>query len=241
MEYKNDQLFVSSLSSNPADIFNEINNYPFENEQIYTNEISLENRINKENYLSIIKILQQHILRGDCYEINFCQEFFCENAELDPVSIYQKLSKISPSPFAAFYKLNDRYLICASPERFIKKIENTIIAQPIKGTIKRNIDNEIKDDFLKKELQNSEKDKRENVMIVDLMRNDLSKICKQGSIVVDELFGIYSFPQVHQMISTIKGELAESIDFADVLEATFPMGSMTGAPKKVSNGSDRQI
>jgi para-aminobenzoate synthetase component 1 len=193
---------------------------------------SIQNRISKDEYLSIIRKLQQHILRGDCYEINFCQEFFAENASIDPVQVYKKLSNISPNPFSALYKLNDQWLICASPERYIKKQGTHILSQPIKGTAKRIEDNQQNDLLNKEQLLNSAKDRSENVMVVDLVRNDLAKVCKEGTVKVDELFGVYSFPQVHQMISTVSGELKEDISFTDIIKATFPMGSMTGAPKK---------
>ena len=139
---------------------------------------------------------------------------------------------ISPNPFSALYRLNDKYCICASPERYFKKSGNKIFSQPIKGTAKRNLANPELDEFSKQRLQNSEKEKSENVMVVDLVRNDLSRVCKSGTVKVDELFGIYSFPQVHQMISTISGDLEDGIDWVDVVKATFPMGSMTGAPKR---------
>lgn len=194
--------------------------------------INVSNRLQKEEYIAIIERLQQHILRGDCYEINFCQEFFSEHAGIDPFTTYKKLSEISPNPFSALYRLDDKWLLCASPERFIKKQDTTIMAQPIKGTAQRMPGNSTLDEESKTALWQSEKDRAENVMIVDLMRNDLSKVCKEGSVKVDELYGIYSFPQVHQMISTVSGELKEGINFADITGACFPMGSMTGAPKK---------
>ncbi len=188
----------------------------------------LQSRFSKKEYLQIIEKLQQHILRGDCYEICFCQEFFAGNVKIDPVNVFRKLSEISPNPFAAFYKLNEKYLMCASPERFLKKTGGVLISQPIKGTLKRsdNIQRE------KHSLETDEKERAENVMIVDLVRNDLSKICTEGSVYVKEFLKIYSFPQVHQMISTIEGRLDEHVSFGGILSATFPMGSMTGAPKK---------
>ena len=142
------------------------------------------------------------------------------------------LTEVSPTPFACFYKNSSDYLLCASPERYLQKKGNQLISQPIKGTIKRNLHNDADDKLQVEALQNSSKDKSENVMVVDLVRNDLSRICEQGSVKVSELFGIYSFPQVHQMISTITGTLNSNTLFSEILEATFPMGSMTGAPKK---------
>ena len=191
----------------------------------------IQNRISREDYIATIKKLQQHILRGDCYEINFCQEFFAKKTIIDPVATYKKLSAVSPNPFSALYKMNDQWLICASPERFLKKQGTKILSQPIKGTSKR-IDNSEKDKLSKDELFNSAKDRSENVMVVDLVRNDLSKLCKEGTVQVDELYGVYSFPQVHQMISTISGELKADMSFSTIVKAAFPMGSMTGAPKQ---------
>jgi para-aminobenzoate synthetase component I len=192
----------------------------------------IKNRISKAAYIDTIQKLQQHILRGDCYEINFCQEFFAEEAVIDPLNVYHKLIKLSPNPFAALYKLNDKFCICASPERYLKKEGNKIFSQPIKGTSKRDLVNAAIDLQNKNYLSANEKEKSENVMVVDLVRNDLSKVCKEGTVKVDELFGVYSFPQVHQMISTISGQVKDTINWIDIVKATFPMGSMTGAPKK---------
>lgn len=194
------------------------------------NEINA--RFSREEYVATIKKLQQHILRGDCYEINFCQEFYNDQARIEPVSVYYTLSHESPNPFSTYYHINDRYLLCASPERYLKKTGNTLLSQPIKGTSQRDLVNRIADEQNKGKLFHSAKDRSENIMIVDLVRNDLSKICKEGSVKVDELFGIYAFPQVYQMISTISGELATGTDITDIFLATFPMGSMTGAPKR---------
>jgi len=193
---------------------------------------SVQNRISKEGYIDSVKKIQQHILRGDAYVLNFCQEFYATPAVIDPLSVYEQLVQLSPNPFAALYKLNDRYCICASPERYLKKKDNKVLSQPMKGTSVRNVQNKILDEANRQYLLNSEKEKSENVMVVDLVRNDLSKVCKEGTVKVEELFGVYSFPQVHQMISTITGELKENIHWVDVIKATFPMGSMTGAPKK---------
>ena len=213
-------------------IFDAINAVEIQSKASATNHIAFEQRFSKEKYIETIEKLRAHILRGDCYEINFCQEFFAEHAFIDPVETYQLLSSISPSPFAAFYKLNDKFLLCASPERYLKKDGDNIISQPIKGTGRRNIADAIIDEQNKEQLYNSSKDRSENVMVVDLVRNDLSKLCIEGSVHVDELFGIYSFPQVHQMISTISGILQPGLSFTEIIKQTFPMGSMTGAPKK---------
>jgi len=189
-------------------------------------------RFSKEEYIETVKKLQQHILRGDCYEINFCQEFYSNQLVIDPLLVYEKLSELSPNPFSAFYKHNDKYLMCASPERFIKKKKDTIISQPIKGTANRVKNDLAADEQRKDNLFYNDKERSENIMIVDLVRNDLAKICTQGSVSVKEFLKVYTFPQVHQMISTVAGNLKENISIADVFYATFPMGSMTGAPKK---------
>ena len=194
--------------------------------------VNIEQRVSKKEYIDIIEQLKKHILRGDCYEINFCMEFFAEDATVNPILIYQKLSNTSPNPFSALYKLEDKWLICASPERFLKKEGNKILSQPIKGTSSRFLKDDSKDKKSKEELYASEKDRSENVMVVDLVRNDLARVCKEGTVKVDELFGIYSFPQVHQMISTVSGELKDEISFTEIIRSTFPMGSMTGAPKR---------
>ena len=208
----------------------------FSSKNIEPGEIKIpgiESRYTKDEYFLHLEQLHKHIIRGDCYEINFCQEFFAENAVMDPLYVYHRLSLLSPNPFSAFYKIEHKYLLCASPERYLKKLGNKVYSQPIKGTAKRIPNNSSEDESSKRNLLNSIKERSENVMIVDLVRNDLSKVCKEGTVKVEELFGIYSFPQVHQMISTVSGELKnDGGDFTKIFRATFPMGSMTGAPKK---------
>ncbi|MDO6435577.1 anthranilate synthase component I family protein [Flavitalea sp. BT771] len=192
----------------------------------------LQAAFSREEYLETIRTLREHILRGDCYEINFCQEFFSQPTDVDPLQIWQSLSKASPNPFAAFYRLEDKYLLCASPERYLRREGNRVISQPIKGTAPRVPGDPGADRAAGAGLAVSAKDRSENVMVVDLVRNDLSKVCLPGSVRVRELFGIYGFPQVYQMTSTVEGELAPGVDFIDAIQATFPMGSMTGAPKR---------
>ena len=217
-------------AKNPGDVFTQLIGEDDFIEQ-KKDDINLKEGVSKEKYYSIIQQLKAHILRGDCYEINFCQEFFADDVSIDPAAVFKNLLKISPTPFSAFYRLNDKYLICASPERFIKKTVNKIFSQPMKGTARRDMQDSFRDEQLGQTLYFDEKERAENVMIVDLVRNDLSKICKNATVKVDELFGVYSFPQVHQMVSTVSGELRENIAFSEIIEATFPMGSMTGAPK----------
>jgi len=171
-----------------------------------------------------------HIHRGDIYEANFCQEFYAEEALIHPLEIYTKLNAISKTPFAAFLKFNDKYLLSASPERYIKKNGNKIISQPIKGTARRSTNHD-EDQALKDELKHDDKERSENIMIVDLVRNDLSKTAKKGSVKVKALCKVHSFKQVHQMISTVVSKIKKDVHPVDVIQTTFPMGSMTGAPK----------
>ena len=217
--------------ANGESIFKAIASFPSTITPIQNDAVNIQSRIAKDDYISIIEKLRSHILRGDCYEINFCQEFFAEKAVIDPLAVYERLTTLSPNPFAAYYKVNDKYCCCASPERYLKKNGRTIFSQPIKGTSKRDHDDQLQDEANKQYLLQSPKERSENVMVVDLVRNDMSRVCVPGSVKVEELFGLYSFPQVHQMISTISGELEPDAGIVDILRATFPMGSMTGAPK----------
>lgn len=225
------KLYIESATRTPDDIWNELNMQDaFESSSGHHESISFTKRIQKADYLRIIAQLQKHIIEGDCYEINFCNEAYCIDADINPLSIYQKLNQSSKAPFAAYYKLENQFMLCASPERFLRKEGNRIVAQPIKGTAARMSDIEA-DDAQKKSLLSSMKERAENVMIVDLMRNDLARFCETGSVKVEELFGIYSFPQVHQMISTISGQIDPRYSLFDAIRLAFPMGSMTGAPK----------
>ena len=193
--------------------------------------LKMQTRESELEYLEKIKQIKAHIKRGDIYELNYCQEFFSENVEINAEALFCRLNKKAKAPFSAFLSLGGKYLICSSPERFLRKYNQQLLSQPIKGTRKRSSKKEI--DFqLQTELLNSEKDKSENVMIVDLVRNDLSKYAEKASVKIEELFGVYSFEQVHQMISTITAELSTKYHFVDAIKGAFPMGSMTGAPKK---------
>ena len=221
--------FLPEVSSEKEveNLFYEISNiqYPISNIQY---PLELENRISREEYLQTIYKIKNHIHRGDIYEMNYCMEFFSEDAEINPAEVFLKLNETSQSPFSAFYRMNNKYLLCASPERFLKKEGRKIISQPIKGTARRG-KNSTEDIELKELLSQNEKEKSENVMIVDLVRNDLSRTCE--NVNVDELFGVYTFKQWHQMISTVCGEMKDKIHFTEVIKNSFPMGSMTGAPK----------
>ncbi len=193
-------------------------------------KVDFRHALDKSGYLDNISKIKNHILNGDCYELNYCTKGYADDVDIAPLDVYKALNTISPAPYSAFYRLNENYLMCASPERYLSKSGNKLVAQPIKGTSARSLD-PIEDENSKANLYSNIKERAENVMIVDLMRNDLARCCVTGSINVDELFGIYSFPQVHQMISTVVGELKPDLHFTDAIRYTFPMGSMTGAPK----------
>jgi para-aminobenzoate synthetase component 1 len=186
--------------------------------------------LDRTQYLASVKALQQHILRGDCYEVNFCRENYIENADVNPAALFRRLNTLSPAPFAAYYRTNGKYLICSSPERFVQKKGPLVISQPIKGTIKRE-DDEAADILSRQALQQNSKERAENVMVVDLVRNDLSHTASPGSVKVTELFGIYSFAHVHHMISTVTAIPEPNLPFTEIIRQAFPMGSMTGAPK----------
>jgi len=211
-----DQLFADIQEAVPT-----VADHPF---------IEVAPRMTREEYINSVDRLKQHIAYGDIYEVNFCQEFFCHEVAIDPLPIYERLNNLSKAPFSTFYRDRTRYLLSASPERFMKKEGSTLLSQPIKGT-KRRGDSEDLDMLYREELEKSEKERSENVMVVDLVRNDLSKSAVKGSVTVEELFGIYTFEQVHQMISTVKCELRPDVHPIDALKNAFPMGSMTGAPK----------
>lgn len=192
--------------------------------------IHIKMRIFKDEYFRQVNSMLHHIHRGDIYEANFCQEFYAENYKINPLKTYYKLNSISKAPFATFLKLDKHFLLSASPERYLKKMNTKIISQPIKGTAKRS-NNLEEDNALKNNLEQDEKERSENVMIVDLVRNDLSKSALKGSVAVEELCKIYTFDQVHQMISTVTATVEHDKNPIEILRETFPMGSMTGAPK----------
>lgn len=184
----------------------------------------------RETYLSKIKTIQDEIREGNTYEANFCQAYAGEFESWDPISAYLKLNKLSKMPFSGLFKAKNQWLVSASPERYLKKTGQKLIAQPIKGTIKRG-QNAQEDSHNREQLLASEKERAENLMITDLTRNDLARVSQTGSVRVEELFGIYPLPRVFQMISTVSSTLRPSISLREVIQATFPMGSMTGAPK----------
>lgn len=199
-------------------------------QDILSSPINIKMRIFKDAYHDQVKQILAHIHRGDIYEVNFCQEFYAENVAIDPFSTYGRLNSISRPPFASFFKWGEMYLLSASPERYLKREGGKIISQPIKGTARRSA-NAAEDDRLKTVLEQDKKERAENIMIVDLVRNDLSKSAIKGSVAVEELCKVYSYTQVHQMISTVTAQVPLSKGSVEIIKETFPMGSMTGAPK----------
>ncbi|WP_148783103.1 aminodeoxychorismate synthase component I [Aquimarina intermedia] len=197
---------------------------------LQTHQVIIKSKITKFEYLESVKTFLNHIQRGDIYEANFCQEFYDNKAAIAPLPVYEKLNEISKAPFAAFLKFESCYALSTSPERYIKKEGDRVITQPIKGTAKRsqNIDEDLAGIAA---LERDQKERSENIMIVDLVRNDLSKTAVKGSVNVEELCRVYSFKQVHQMISTVTSKVERTTDPVSILRTTFPMGSMTGAPK----------
>ncbi|WP_118951234.1 anthranilate synthase component I family protein [Taibaiella helva] len=189
-------------------------------------------RFSREDYLGSIGRIKQHIEEGDCYELNFCTEAYAEVPQLDPVYTFSCLNAVNPAPFAALYRNDASWLLCTSPERFLHREKEQLLSQPIKGTTRRDADQGA-DESLKQALKADRKERAENVMIVDLVRNDLARSCKPGTVTVPELFGVYTFPQVHQLISTVSGECLPGSTNRKIIDGAFPMGSMTGAPKVI--------
>lgn len=223
-------LTIYSLSDDPervwADIFTQSPHIPAQKMSIGP----FQSNMTDAEYLSSVDAIRQHILEGDVYEMNLCRAFYAEQALIDPLQLFERLNAKGEAPFSCFFRLQDKFLLCASPERFLQKKGNFLISQPIKGTRKRGAD-PADDERIRLELADSPKDRAENVMIVDLVRNDFARHCIPGSVAVPELFGIYTFTTVHQMISTVSGQLRPDAHPIEALRDAFPMGSMTGAPK----------
>ena len=202
-----DILTIDACEEDPHALLTRIQNTPLPRlEAPFAPGIQIQSRFSKAEYLETVARIREHIIEGDLYEMNFCQEFFAEDCSIDPLDTFIRFNELTQAPFAAYFRKGEHYLLCASPERFLKKEGSRLISQPIKGTIARGADAQ-EDEHLKEALRHSTKDQAENVMIVDLVRNDLARSCRPGTVKVEELFGIYSFAQVHQMISTVTGVL----------------------------------
>tara|TARA_R110002049_G_scaffold248695_3_gene423161 strand:+ start:215 stop:1507 length:1293 start_codon:yes stop_codon:yes gene_type:complete len=222
--------YLNYVDDEIEDDLKDILNHEEEGRSNLSSDIKIKLRIHKDAYFEKINTMLAHIHRGDIYEANFCQEFYAENTEINPLETYNKLNRISNPPFATLLKCFDKYLLSASPERYLKKDGQRVISQPIKGTAKRS-DNLEEDVLLTANLLEDEKERSENIMIVDLVRNDLSKTALKGTVTVEELCKIYTFDQVHHMISTVTSKVEKTTHPVDIIKSTFPMGSMTGAPK----------
>lgn len=226
---KEGTLTIASLLKEPALIFKEIDQAVAKTDALQLS-VKPYPRISHAQYIRALIGLKHHIQIGDIYEVNFCQEFLADVNIAAPLKLWNNLVAHSPTPFSAYFQYNHIHVMCASPERYLKKTGDQLISQPIKGTAKRGSTAE-EDELIKKELQSSIKERAENIMIVDLVRNDLSKVATKNSVQVNELCGIYTFPQVHQQISTVSAQMKKNLPLSEAFKSTFPMGSMTGAPK----------
>lgn len=232
LQLRGHEVCIEAGGKDPGSVFSEINRMktPFDETSPLQPPCAIQSRFNRSEYIAAVEAIRAHIREGDVYEMNFCQEFFAEAAIRQPAQLFDRLNREAASPFSAYFKYRQRYLLCASPERFLKKEGDRLISQPIKGTAPRGID--VSDDARWREaLRNSSKDRAEHIMIVDLVRNDLARSCEPGSVQVEECFGLYAFPQVWQMISTVQGQLRKEVSWTEAIRNAFPMGSMTGAPK----------
>jgi len=193
-------------------------------------KLTFHPEFSKEEYLTKIKKIKTHIQQGDIYETNFCYKWETYQKLENGYQLYEKLEKLTKAPFSVYAELNNHIILSASPERFLKRRGNQLISQPIKGTSKRS--SNIKADMeLINKLKEDPKERAENIMIVDLVRNDLSKVAINNSVTVEELCEVYTFENIHQMISTVSCEVDLSTSFSEILKGLFPMGSMTGVPK----------
>ena len=191
----------------------------------------VSSNFSKKEYLQTIEKIQEYIRRGDTYQTNLTQQFRAKLPQsLTPEKIFWRLRKNNPAPFAAFIKRENDTVISISPERFFKIENNKIQTSPIKGTRPRG-KNPTEDENLKTELLTSAKDRAENTMIVDLLRNDLGRVCEFGSVAVEKLCDLETHPTFFHLVSTISGELKKNVKFSEILKAVFPCGSITGAPK----------
>ncbi len=230
VQIEDDSVIIHS-STNPETVFQEISKHRISTtNKTQNSNIQFKSNISPEEYLNTIEQLRNHIYEGDIYEINYCLEYIAEADNFNSYDAWLKLCKQSPTPFAAYFKAENKALMCSSPERFLKRKGNELISQPIKGTVVTGDGPEERKNN-RNHLLNSEKERAENMMIVDLVRNDLAKSSKPGSVKVDELFGIYEFRHLYHMISTVIAEKRADISSIEIIKNAFPMGSMTGAPK----------
>ncbi len=209
--------------------FNTIRQVSLKDENEFDTISQLEAKTSRKNYINSVNCLLEELQFGNIYEINYCIEFWAKH-RINPFKVFEKLNDLSQAPFSAFYKLGNNYLLCGSPERYLQKTAERVISQPIKGTARRSSHME-ENKQLVKALSRDKKERAENVMTVDLVRNDLSRTAQKNSVQVEELFEVYTFKNVHQLISTVSSKLKVGYNFLDLIKTSFPMGSMTGTPK----------
>lgn len=197
--------------------------------EFYNVDVQIKNTISKDEYLNAIYTVKQNIKQGNVYQINYTQAFYCQ-LNKSPFTLYQRLAKTNPAPFAAYLDYQDFHIVSSSPERFMRVHGDKIETRPIKGTMARG-ETPQQDAQAKQQLQNSKKDHAELLMIVDLERNDMGRICSSGSVHVDELFHIEEYATVFQQVANVKGSLKPNTTIKDIINGTFPGGSITGAPK----------
>lgn len=240
IDHRDDKKYIGAIGfkENIEEIIKKIEKnieqYEFQLKMKKNKETVVKNRdinsnMTEDYYLASIKKLKDYIYSGDIYQVNFTQRFECD-FEGDSNELYKNLKTINPAPFAAYLDFGEGKIISSSPERFIKLTDGTIETRPMKGTRPRG-KSKAEDEKLKAELINSEKDRAELLMIVDLMRNDISRVAKTGSVKVTELFHLEEYATVLQMVATIEGELKDELSAVDIIKSTFPGGSITGAPK----------
>ncbi len=193
--------------------------------------IAWEPRVHRDEYLTQARRLMDHIQRGDIYEVNYCIERTAADSDFDPFTAFDRLASRTRAPFASFYRLEHLFALCASPERFLRFDGGSVFAEPMKGTRPRGPD-QATDQRLKQELASNGKERSENVMALDVVRHDLSRVAHERSVVVEELCTVRSYPRVHQLVSKVRATMRENCSPMDVVAASFPMASMTGAPKR---------
>ena len=229
INYQGNKLTVFSQNNQQEkEIAEEITRINYKKEK--REAIILQAKTSKEQYIQRVQEIKNRIQLGDIYELNYCINYYNNNTTANCNELFLELNKISETPFACYTKHKNNYIISSSPERFIKKQENTLTTEPIKGTAARG-KNENEEKKIKQELFNNPKERNENVMIVDVSRNDLSRIATKGSVKVNELFKVKTYKQVHQLVSTISCELKPNTSLQEIFKASFPPASMTGAPK----------
>lgn len=192
--------------------------------------LQVASRLSKPEYLDKIQEIQAYIEQERITEINFCQEFYAHAKLENPLAVYQHLNEISKTPFASYVRMEEKHVLCASPERYLSNTDGRIKSQPIKGTAKRK-EKTLEDRKIRLSLETDEKEVTENVIITEMIVDELYEVAEEGSVQITELCKAYSFKQVHQLISTIVCQLKPELDGVDAIKATYPMGSMTGIPK----------